>query len=127
MFANKLLLLGVLLCIVPSALSCSAPATNYRPHISISLAKIITAKDVKPDDETELCDGSGWITHGDGHKTECPGCSACQDKLKPKPDITKTCKCNTRSTRCNCVKTYGIGMVREWKMNLNNNGGCYDD
>ena len=99
---NKFLL-GALLFLVP----CSADAKNYRPYISISFAKIITAKDVKPDDETELCDGSGWITHGDGHKTECPGCSACQDKPKPKPDITKTCKCNTRSTYCNCVKTYG--------------------
>ena len=33
------------------------------------------------DDEVveEKCDGSGWITHGDGHKTECPGCSACKN------------------------------------------------
>ena len=32
------------------------------------------------DEETveELCDGSGWIVHGDGHKTECPGCPACE-------------------------------------------------
>jgi len=33
--------------------------------------------DVNPDPETELCDGSGWITHGDGHRTKCPGCKNC--------------------------------------------------
>jgi thiol-disulfide isomerase/thioredoxin len=32
-----------------------------------------------PDDEDESqeCDGSGYITHGDGHKTPCPGCKNC--------------------------------------------------
>ena len=33
--------------------------------------------DTTPDEVEELCDGSGYITHGDGHKTKCPGCSAC--------------------------------------------------
>lgn len=33
----------------------------------------------QPDEEDEAqCDGSGFITHGDGHKTPCPGCSKCQ-------------------------------------------------
>ena len=36
------------------------------------------------DDKEELCDGSGFIIHGDGHKTECPGCKAC---LKNDPII----------------------------------------
>lgn len=37
--------------------------------------------DTTPDEvDEELCDGSGWIIQGDGHKTECPGCSACKKK-----------------------------------------------
>lgn len=28
----------------------------------------------------ELCDGSGFIVHGDGHRTPCPGCKACKKK-----------------------------------------------
>lgn len=37
--------------------------------------------DTAPDEaDEELCDGSGWITQGDGHRTECPGCSACKKK-----------------------------------------------
>lgn len=53
---------------------------NYRPYISTSLAKtIMTNNNPSPDEPVEeKCDGSGWITHGDGHKTPCPGCSACQ-------------------------------------------------
>lgn len=37
--------------------------------------------DVTPDDEddeAQECDGSGFITHGDGHKTPCPGCKNCE-------------------------------------------------
>lgn len=51
---------------------------NYRPYISTNLAKVVMTDS---DDEVveEKCDGSGWITHGDGHKTECPGCSACKN------------------------------------------------
>lgn len=30
------------------------------------------------------CDGSGFITHGDGHRTPCPGCDACKAKAVPK-------------------------------------------
>ncbi len=37
-------------------------------------------KDEDEDEEkSEQCDGSGWITHGDGHKTRCPGCEACNN------------------------------------------------
>jgi thiol-disulfide isomerase/thioredoxin len=52
---------------------------NYRPYISTSMAKVVmldnTPDDVDPVEEQ--CDGSGWITHGDGHRTPCPGCEAC--------------------------------------------------
>ena len=85
--------------------------TNYRPYISTNLAKVTMTEEI--DIVEEKCDGSGWITHGDGHKTECPGCSACEsDKPDPKPDpkppeVTYTCKCNTSKTYCNCVAAYG--------------------
>ena len=48
--------------------------SNFRPYISTSLAKAIIIGETEI---TEKCDGSGWITHGDGHKTECTGCAAC--------------------------------------------------
>ena len=112
MSANKLLVaMGVLAIALTGAMYIpvsSTPTTNYRPYISTTLAKIIlqadntVPDDVNPD-EKELCDGSGWITHGDGHKTECPGCKACKNKVRPE----KTCKCNTKSTYCDCVNQYG--------------------
>lgn len=60
---------------------------NYTPYISTQMAKVIMLSDdsdpqpePKPDDDKILCDGSGWITHGDGHKTPCPGCDACESQ-----------------------------------------------
>jgi len=35
------------------------------------------------DDEAQECDGSGFITHGDGHKTPCPGCKNCEKGENP--------------------------------------------
>lgn len=58
--------------------------------------------EVVPDDEEQLCDGSGWITHGDGHKTECPGCSACKNK-NPEPE-TEGCQCGCGKKDCQCEK-----------------------
>lgn len=82
---------------------------NYRPYISTNLAKVIMAD--KEEVIEEKCDGSGWITHGDGHKTECPGCSACQgNEPKPEPEapeVTHRCKCDSGNRYCNCVATYG--------------------
>lgn len=37
----------------------------------------------------ETCDGSGFITHGDGHKTPCPGCSKCQSGQAAPPLAVK--------------------------------------
>jgi len=55
---------------------------EYRAYIATRLAEAILDNPVVVDDEIEeeLCDGSGWITQGDGHKTECPGCDACEGK-----------------------------------------------
>jgi len=64
----------------------TAPLYDYRPYISTNMAKIILESEkptpVVPDDDdsVEGCDGSGWITHGDGHRTPCPGCDKCQKK-----------------------------------------------
>ena len=71
---------------------------NFRPYISTSLAKIVMAGD---NEATEECDGSGWITHGDGHKTECPGCSACENQaeIKSNQDV---CTCGCNKTECKC-------------------------
>jgi len=68
--------------ILPFSFGVKSQDVNYRPYISTRMAKVLMQKDVKPDDENaeELCDGSGFITHGDGHKTECPGCPACKNK-----------------------------------------------
>lgn len=54
---------------------------EYRAFIATRMAKSVIEYQKNLDEEEnveELCDGSGWITHGDGHKTECPGCSACE-------------------------------------------------
>lgn len=53
---------------------------KYRAYISTRLADAIIEYDILTDEVVieEQCDGSGWITQGDGHRTECPGCDACQ-------------------------------------------------
>lgn len=55
---------------------------NWRPYIATNLALSVMDFEnrVAPQPEEETCDGSGWITHGDGHKTPCPGCSKCKPK-----------------------------------------------
>lgn len=35
------------------------------------------------------CDGSGFITHGDGHKTPCPGCSKCKSSIQEEEAVKK--------------------------------------
>ena len=62
---------------------------SYRAYISTRLADAIVEYNTLVDEtviEEELCDGSGWITQGDGHKTECPGCSKCE-----KSSISEEC------------------------------------
>jgi len=59
---------------------------SLRAYASTQLAKTVITNPVieDEDEDEELCDGSGYITHGDGHKTKCPGCSAC-DKEDVQP------------------------------------------
>jgi thiol-disulfide isomerase/thioredoxin len=94
---------------------------NYRPYVATQLAKAIMQSDqVLPDDNVkEICDGSGWITHGDGHRTPCPGCKACKpDGDKPDGDMGEDsgddrpvaeppvqpqgCQCGCGQAECKC-------------------------
>ena len=51
---------------------------NYRPEISTNFAKIILTEQNNPEPEPEPnpedcpCEGTVYIIHADGHKTECP-------------------------------------------------------
>ena len=47
---------------------------NYRPETSTSFAKVILTdpNNPEPNPDTCPCEGTGYIIHGDGHKTECP-------------------------------------------------------
>ena len=104
---NKLLLLGA----ITALFFVSSSDINYRPYISTRMAKVLMTEEKVPDDNTELCDGSGWITHGDGHKTECPGCSACKDSepnvdpVEPVEPIEEKCKCGCEKVGCKCMKS----------------------
>ena len=77
----------VLLILITSITGCSKVEKSdwksnpkYRAYISTRLADAIIEYDILTDEVVieEQCDGSGWITQGDGHRTECPGCDACQ-------------------------------------------------
>ena len=58
---------------------------EHRGFVSTRMAKAVMEIPVIDEDEEdeveELCDGSGWIVHGDGHKTPCPGCEACEKQV----------------------------------------------
>tara|TARA_R100001244_G_C5137470_1_gene127178 strand:- start:120 stop:770 length:651 start_codon:yes stop_codon:yes gene_type:complete len=73
---------------------------NYRPYISTRMAQVLMSTDIPDNNVIKLCDGSGWITHGDGHKTLCPGCSACEGN-EPDPVVAE-CECGCDKEKCNC-------------------------
>lgn len=74
---------------------------NFRPYIAVHLAKaIMMGEGVLPDNDVKkLCDGSGWIAHGDGHRTRCPGCSACEKNGTQ----AKECSCGCGEVDCDCA------------------------
>ena len=95
---NKILLISSSLLI--SAATATSVAINHRPYISTRLAKVIVS-DSNDIVIQEKCDGSGWITHGDGHKTACPGCSECKSNetgISNETSISKSQEC-TRQAR----------------------------
>ena len=90
MYKNFLYLAVLCLLVVgcngTSAQDCDRHSKKMRAYQSTRLA-IVTMNnpDTTPDKIEELCDGSGYITHGDGHKTKCPGCAACESKDGQEP------------------------------------------
>ena len=88
---------------------------DFRPEISTGIAKVVMdvqVPDNKPDEDA-LCDGSGYITHGDGHKTKCPGCKACNDNEDmPLEDIedcdTGNCPPSSRSNSSSSSRRKGL-------------------
>ena len=69
-----------------------------------------------PDADKCVCKGTGKITHGDGHQTDCPYHGKDvrpepEPEPEPEPDIEPEkctgCKCDTSNTYCNCIKAYG--------------------
>jgi thiol-disulfide isomerase/thioredoxin len=105
MFIRNTMIVGAM---VFATVAYSQDKTHMRPYIATRLAQAIMQSDqTLPDDDVkEICDGSGWITHGDGHRTPCPGCKAC----KPDGDIGKTptsvletgCTCGCGKDECQC-------------------------
>tara|TARA_Y100001937_G_scaffold84981_1_gene114959 strand:+ start:1245 stop:1931 length:687 start_codon:yes stop_codon:yes gene_type:complete len=77
---------------------------DLRAYISTRLAlAVMTTANVPDEEEVEQCDGSGWVTHGDGHRTPCPGCPACnkEDTDDTKPD-GEMCDCGCEKKDCQC-------------------------
>ena len=73
------LFLGASLTVGCNAQDCDH-SKKMRAYQSTRLAiAAMNNPDATPDEvDEELCDGSGWIIQGDGHRTECPGCDACE-------------------------------------------------
>lgn len=90
--------------IATGLLIASTDTADYRPFISTQLAKAITLNSVVPDDSApkKRCDGSGWIEHADGHKTPCPGCTACEGQ-----DPQSGCDCGCGKPNCDCQSRSG--------------------
>lgn len=59
---------------------------------------------VEPDDNHTPsqceCKGTGYITHGDGHRTKCP-CDKCGCSKTKEPEVS-TCQCGCNKEGCEC-------------------------
>lgn len=75
-----------------------AAAADYRDEIALDMALVTLQADVPspsptPDGQCERCGGTGWITHGDGHKTPCPECKGARPQgILGISDVTKAVK-----------------------------------
>jgi thiol-disulfide isomerase/thioredoxin len=71
-----------LMCLTGAAINLLDEKYKLRAYISTKLAKVVIKEEViiPEEDVSEQCNGSGWITHGDGHRTPCTGCKACEKK-----------------------------------------------
>lgn len=79
-----------------------------------------------PDPAKCPCKGTGIITHGDGHTTECPYHGA--DTKPNKPDEPHKCSCDTSKTYCNCKKAYDKCSCepRKSATGTSSSGNCID-
>jgi len=70
--------------------------------------------DPEPDVDTEcICEGKGYIIHGDGHKTDCPCIESgeeckhnpkCGSRGLPEAPTKQGCRCDSS---CGCIDAYG--------------------
>lgn len=58
-------------------------------YIAFIVNEYKDGENIPDDDDVQECDGSGFITHGDGHKTPCPGCKNCEKNEAKVSDINK--------------------------------------
>ena len=69
-----------------------------------------------PDVNKCACRGTGVITHGDGHTTDCPyhGKDVIPEpEPEPEPKKANCRKCESRKTYCNCINAYGKCSCRQ--------------
>ena len=61
---------------------------NYRPEISTTFAKVILTEPNNPEPNPENCpcEGTGYILHGDGHRTEWPCGPSCDWPTPPEEE-----------------------------------------
>lgn len=115
---------------------------NAKAVASAALAKAVLTEHKSPEVVVE-CDGSGYIIHGDGHRTTCPGCKNCKDKgaLVP-PVITKPieivmeepivvkkhCNCGGGCKDCQCTNqeecTLNVRLLSNGNVQVCNKHGC---
>lgn len=102
---------------VPAPPHIVVQCVNWVPTAAVQLAVASLVVDDKPptppdeivphpDKDKCPCKGTGTITHGDGHKTECPYHGR-DSTPAPTLDPSKRCRCVTSKTYCNCKKVYG--------------------
>lgn len=73
----KSLLLSVVFCALLGTGCLPGPVPpDYRDPVAVDLT-LATMTEPTPED-CRRCNGTGWITHGDGHRTPCPDCRGSQ-------------------------------------------------
>ena len=106
---------------------------DWSPVISMQLMAVSFVEkdevpdipDLAPNEDPEKCPckGTGKITHGDGHQTDCPFHGELDYELPPiynpllagrckvnrqfADKVPHKCKCDTDETYCNCVEVHG--------------------
>lgn len=103
---KKFSLLGLLLLTGCTAATAYSPPTQQNKSlINTYLVRVSLEQGVDVVPAGETCDGSGYITHGDGHKTKCPGCVKCK-----KTDVDNSvgcgpdCKCAAGKCACKAAE-----------------------